>query len=76
MQNKAKMMFQTHFSSSSKIFMLNIINFKYSLLIEDDALLMHHEIKKVIYKVTFDKMLKHTRYINKIMRKLVDDISE
>ncbi len=75
-QNKAKMMFQTHFSSFSKIFMLNIIDFKYSLLIKNDALLIHHEIKRVIYKVTSDKMLKHTRYINKIMRKLINDVSE
>ncbi len=56
--------------------MLNIINFKYSLLIENDALLMHHKIKKVIYKATSDKTLKHTRYINRIMHKLVDDASK
>jgi len=56
--------------------MLNTIKFKYSLSIEDDALLMHREIKKVIYKATSDKMLKHTRYINRIMRRLVDDTSE
>jgi len=70
------MMFQTHFSSFSEIFMLNTIDFKYSLSIEDDALLMHHEIKRVIYKVISDKMLKHTRYINRIMRRLIDDTSE
>ena len=75
-QNKVKMMFQTHFSSSSKIFMLNTINFKYSLLIENDASLMHHEIKRVIYKVTSDKTLKHTKYINRIMRRLVDNTSK
>ena len=76
MQNKAKMMFQTHFSSSSEIFMLNTINFKYSLSIKDDVLLMHQEIKEVIYKATSDKMLKHMKYINRIMRRLVDDTSE
>jgi len=68
-----KMMFQTHFSSSSEILMLNTIDFKYLLSIEDDALLMHHEIKKVIYKATSDKTLKHTKYINRIMHRLVDD---
>jgi len=56
--------------------MLNIIDFKYSLLIEDDASLMHCKIKKVIYKVTSDKTLKHTKYINKIMRRLVNDTSK
>ncbi len=75
-QNKVKMMFQTHFLSSSKIFMLNIINFKYSLSIENDALLMHHKIKRVIYKVISDKISRHMRYINRIMRKLVNSTSE
>jgi len=69
-------MFQTHFSSSSEILMLNTINFKYSLSIEDDASLTHHKIKRVIYKATSDKTLKHIKYINKRMRRLVDDMSE
>ncbi len=56
--------------------MLNIINFKYSFLIKDDALLMHHKIKRIIYKMTFDKMLKHMKYTNKIMRKLIDNTSK
>ena len=76
MKNKVKMMFQTHFLSSSKILMLNTINFKYSFSIEDDILLMHREIKRVIYKATSDKMLKHMRYTNRIMRRLVDNTSE
>ncbi len=75
-QNKAKMIFQTHFSSYSEILMLNTIDFKYSFSIEDDILLMHRKIKRVIYKATSDKMLKHIRYINRIMRRLVDDASK
>jgi len=75
-QNKAKMMFQTHFLSFSEIFMLNTIDFKYSLSIEDDALLIHCKIKRVIYKVTFNKTLKHMRYINRIMRRLINDTSK
>ncbi len=75
-QNKTKMMFQTHFSSSSKIFMLNTENFKYSLLIENDASLMHCKIKRVIYKMMLNKTSKHTKYINKIMCKLINDVSE
>jgi len=50
-----KMMFQTHFSSFSEIFMLNTEDFKYLLSIENDASLMHHEIKRVIYKMMFNK---------------------
>jgi len=76
MQNKVKIMFQTHFLSSLKNFMLNTINFKYSLSIKDDVSLMHHKIKRIIYKVTSDKMLKYMRYINRIMRRLVDNASE
>ncbi len=70
------MMFQTHFSSSSEILMLNTIDFEYSLSIEDDASLMHRKIKRIIYKVTFDKTSRYIRYINKIMRRLVNDMSE
>ena len=76
MQNKVKMMFQTHFSSSSKILMLNTINFKYSFLIENDASLTHHKIKRVVYKATFDKILKYTRYINRIMCKFINNMLE
>ncbi len=56
--------------------MLNIINFEYSLLIEDDVSLMHHKIKRVIYEVTSDKTLKHMKYINKIVRRLINNASE
>ena len=76
MQNKAKMMFQTHFLSFSEVLMLNTIDFEYSLLIKNNASLTHHKIKRVIYKVTSDKMLKHTKYINRIMRRLINDASE
>jgi len=56
--------------------MLNIEDFKYSLSIENDASLMHHEIKRIIYKMIFNKTLRHTEYINRIMCKFVDDMSE
>jgi len=75
-QNKIKMMFQTHFSSSLKIFMLNTEDFKYSFLIENDVSLMHHKIKRVIYKMMLNKISKHTKYINRIMRRLINDTSE
>ena len=35
--------------------MLNTEDFKYLLSIENDASLMHHEIKRVIYKMMFNK---------------------
>ncbi len=76
MQNKVKMMFQTHFLSFSEILILNTIDFKYSLSIDNDVSLIHRKIKRVIYKATSDKMSRHTKYINKIMRRLINDTSE
>ncbi len=55
---------------------LNTEDFKYSLLIENDISLMHCKIKRVVYKMMLNKTLKYTKYINKIMRRLVNDISE
>jgi len=71
-----KMMFQTYFSSSSEIFMLNTEDFKYSLSIENDISLMHRKIKRIIYKITFNKTSRYIEYINRIMRRLIDNASE
>ena len=75
-QNKMKMMFQTYFSSSSEIFMLNTEDFKYLLSIENDISLMHRKIKRIIYKITFNKTSRYIEYINRIMRRLIDNASE
>jgi len=75
-QNKMKMKFQTYFSSSSEIFMLNTEDFKYSLSIENDISLMHRKIKRIIYKITFNKTSRYIEYINRIMRRLIDNASE
>ncbi len=56
--------------------MLNTEDFKYSFLIEDDTLLMHCKIKRVIYKMISDKTLKYIKYMNKVMCRLVNDMSE
>ncbi len=70
------MMFQTHFSSSSEILMLNTEDFEYLFLIENDVSLMHCKIKRVIYKMMLNKTSKHTEYTNKIMRRLIENMSE
>ena len=70
------MMFQTHFSSSLKIFMLNTEDFEYSFLIENDVSLTHCKIKRVVYKMMLNKISRHTKYINKIMRRLVNNTSK
>ncbi len=53
--------------------MLNIKDFEYSFLIENDVSLTHCKIKRVVYKMMLNKTLKYTEYINRIMCKLVDD---
>ena len=75
-QNKMKMMFQTHFSSFSEILMLNTEDFEYSFLIENDASLIHCKIKRVIYKMMLNKTSRYTEYINRIMRRLLNDMSK
>ncbi len=75
-QNKTEMMFHAHFLSSSEIFMLNMKDFEYLLSIKDDALLMHCKIRKVIYKITSDKTSRYMKYMNKVMRRLIDNMSE
>jgi len=56
--------------------MLNTENFKYSLLIENDVLLMHRKIKRIIYKMMLNKISRYIEYINKIMCRLINDTSK
>ena len=56
--------------------MLNTENFKYSFLIENDILLMHYKIKRIIYKMTFNKTSRYTKYTNRITCKLIDNMLE
>ena len=56
--------------------MLNTEDFEYSFLIKNDISLMHCKIKRVIYKTMLNKILKYTEYINKIMRRFINNMSE
>jgi len=56
--------------------MQNIKDFDYFSLIKDNVLLIYCEIRRAMYKTTFNKILKYTNYINKIMRKLVNNASK
>lgn len=51
-------------------------SFEYLSLVNDESSLTHCEIKRVTYKTTLNKTLRQTSYMNKIMRKLVDDASK
>jgi len=54
--------------------MQNTKNFEYLLLINDEFFLMYCEIKQVTYKTTLNKTFKQTNYINKVMRKFVNNV--
>jgi len=48
-------------------------DFNYFSLIKDNVSLIYREIKRIMYKTTFNKISRYTNYINKIMRKLVNN---
>jgi len=48
-------------------------NFNYFFSIKDDVLLIYREIKRVTHKAILNKTLKDTNYINKVIRKLVNN---
>ena len=70
------MIFQIYHLLFSKIFINNIENFNYLSLIKANVSLTNREIKRNIYKTTLNKILKYIDYMNKVMRKLVDDASK
>jgi len=53
--------------------MQDIENFDYLLFIKDNILLIYWETKKAIYKIVFNKNLKYISYINKIIRKFINN---
>ena len=67
-QNKIKIMFETHFSFSSTMFMKNVARFDYFLLIDDETSMTHREIIKVIHKINLNKAFKINEIINKVLR--------
>jgi len=56
--------------------MQNTKSFEYLLLINNEFLLTRREIKQVTYKIILNKIFKQTNYINKIMRRLVNNASK
>jgi len=56
--------------------MQDIEDFNYFFLIKNNVLLIHREIKKVIYKTTFDKISRYIDYTSKIIRKFVNNASK
>ena len=75
-QNKVEIMFKTHFSFSSIIFMNDIKRFIYSLSTNDDETMTRREIIKIVYKINLNKALKINEIINKTLRQLARVIIE
>jgi len=48
-------------------------DFNYFFLIKNNVLLIYREIKRVTHKATFNKTSKHINYINKVIRKFVNN---
>ena len=69
-QNKVKIIFKIHFSSSSIIFMNDIEKFIYSSSTDDDETMTRREIMKVVYKIDSNKASKINKIINKALRQL------
>ena len=69
-------MFETHFSSSSTIFMNDIEEFIYSSSTSDDKAMTRREIMKAVYKINSNKTSKVNEIINKTLRQLARIIIE
>ena len=64
-------MFETHFSSLSTMFMKNVAKFDYFSSIDDETLMIHRKIIKIIHKINLNKIFKINKIINKTLRQLV-----
>lgn len=71
--NKTEMIFLINFLLFSNFFMHSMKDFEYLFSIENDASLTHREIKWIAYKITLNKTSKYTKYMNRIMRKFINN---
>ena len=69
-QNKIEIMFKNYFSFSFIIFIKNVINFNYFQLVNDETLMTHREIMKIIHKINLNKIFKIIKIINKALQQL------
>ena len=71
-QNKIEIMFETHFSFSSTVFMKNVAKFNYFSLIDDEASMTRREVMKIIHKINSDKAFEINKIINRALRQLAE----
>ena len=70
-QNKIEIMFETHFSFLSTMFMKNVIKFDYFSSVDDETPMTRREIIKIIHKINSNKTFEINEIINKALRQLV-----
>ena len=70
-QNKIKIMFETHFSFSSTMFMKDVAKFDYSSSINDETSMTRREMMKIIHKINLNKTFEINEIINKTLRQFV-----
>ena len=75
-QNKIKIMFETHFSFSSTMFIKDAAEFDYSSSVDDETPMTRREVMKIIYKTNLNKTFKINEVINKALRQLARVIIE
>ena len=70
-QNKVEVMFETHFSFSSTIFMNDTEEFVYSSSTSDGEAVTRRKIMRIVYKVSSNKASRINKIINKALRQLI-----
>ena len=75
-QNKVKIIFEIHFSSSSIVFMNDIEKYVYFSSTDDDETMTRRKMMKIVYKINSNKMLKINEIINKTLRQFARIIVE
>ena len=61
-------MFEIHFSFSLTMFMKDVAEFNYFLLIDDEASMTRREIMKIIHKINSNKIFEINEIIYKALR--------
>ena len=66
-QNKIEIMFETHFSFLSIMFMKDVAEFDYFSSINDETSMTHREIIKIIHNINLNKTFKINKIINRTL---------
>ena len=70
-REKIEVMFETHFSFSSMVFMNGIEELFYSLSANDEKTITNRKLIKTVYKIDMNKTLKVNEIINKAFKQFI-----